>query len=127
MSSQFCESKHLGAMLTSPIQEWFSSNGRRSPVRIASAIGVNISAVSRWLATENAPLSGQYDLSRLALQGMSVAEVARRLGVCLSNFSRRFSAGHVLLGRREDLLRVAVELACRNETSLTESKEVETL
>ena len=62
-----CEScPHLGTMLATPSREWFASNGW-SPARIASAIGVNRSTVTRWLASGNVPLSGRYDLSRLAL------------------------------------------------------------
>ncbi|SFK31710.1 Helix-turn-helix domain-containing protein [Desulfomicrobium apsheronum] len=56
--------------------------------------------------------------------GLGVSEVARRLGVSVSNVSRWFTSGHVPVGRREDLLRLAVELACRNEPKLPAKKEV---
>lgn len=67
MASHPCEScPRLRELLACPSREWFASNGW-SPSRIASAIGVNRSTVSRWLSSGSIPLSGQYDLSRLAL------------------------------------------------------------
>lgn len=66
-SNHPCEScPRLSDFLANPTREKFALNGW-STSRIAEAIGVNKSTVSRWFSTGNIPLHGRYDLSRLML------------------------------------------------------------
>lgn len=68
MSSSPCAScEHLKALLQSPSLRWFESHGWHQ-ARIARAMGVSRSCVSRWFTGGTIPDQARADLGRLVIQ-----------------------------------------------------------
>ena len=60
--------QHLRQLLENPDPQWFRAHGW-SPARVAEAVGVHRSTVSRWFADGSTiPAAAKYDIARLAIQ-----------------------------------------------------------